>query len=257
MKIRTGLLNNEYNEEAVHQWPENTKSQAGGGSIDGIGSVVFFEVFIEGISYIRGEGTNLVEAENAAWKKYQVYLNCNHEFERFSDTSELGKCKHCHMKKDKIFKMLTTCNSCGKNEVKHNIGYEYYCHEHYLIKVINKIEACSDKKELMGEEKHLWCDAVLTELGAYENLADVDIYDVFMHHYSGFFEYLADVCRNLQEEHNPTSKLHFIDVLELIEADETMLKTTFNIYIYKCKGMQSNKNMTTFENLVIDFVKSK
>ena len=46
MKIRTGLLTNEYKDETTFQWPEGSGSQAGGGVLDGIGSLVFFEVFI-------------------------------------------------------------------------------------------------------------------------------------------------------------------------------------------------------------------
>lgn len=257
MKIRTGLLKNEYKEETTYAWPEGSGSQAGGGSIDGIGSAIFFEVFIEGMSYIRGEGKTLIEAEKAAWDKYQVYMNCNHEFERFGATSQLGKCKHCSMKKDKMFKMLTTCNSCGKHEVIHNIGQEYYCYEHYMVKLVNKITEAKSKDELLGEEKWVWCHNVLEELGQFEGLSDVEIHSTYYQNYSKFFDYMTEVCQQLKAEHNPTSKLHFVDILEMMEHDEQALKAIYKLYLYEYKGMKINGNPKDLETLLIEFVKSK
>ena len=257
MKIRTGLLTNEYKDETTFQWPEGSGSQAGGGVLDGIGSLVFFEVFIKGMTYIRGEGQTLIEAEKAAWDKYQVYISCEHEFERFSATSQLGKCKHCSMKKEKMFKMLTTCNSCGKHEVMHNIGHEYYCYEHYMEKLVDNIKTCDDNRELIAQEKWLACHQVLEEADAFAGLSDVDIHAVFHKNYHGFFEYMVDVCKNLQKDFNPTSKVHYIDVLEMIEHDKETLKAIFNVYLYECKGIKVNKDMKHLETLLIEFVKSK
>lgn len=256
MKIRTGILTNEYKEETTYNWPEGSGSQAGGGSLDGIGSVVFFEVFIKDMSYIRGEGTTLAEAEQAAWDKYQVYMGCEHEFQRFSDTSQLGKCKHCSMKKDKMFKMLTTCNACGKHEVIHNIGYEYYCYEHYMTKLVDNIKTCDDNRDLIAQEKWLGCHKVLEEVGAFDGLTDVEIHTIFHKNYHGFFEYMMDVCKTLQKEYNPTSKLHYIDVLEMMEHDSVALKAIFNIYLSECKGLNVNKDIKALETLLIDFVKN-
>lgn len=257
MKIRTGLLTNEYKKETTYEWPEGSGLQAGGGELDGIGSLVFFEVFIKGMTYIRGEGKNLVEAEKAAWDKYQVYIVCDHEFERFSATSQLGKCKHCSMKKDQMFKMLTTCNACGKHEVMHNIGHEYYCYEHYMVKLEDNIKFCDDNRDLIAQEKWLACHYVLEEAGSFAGLTDVEIHTEFHKNYNGFFEYMVEVCQKLQKEVNPTSKVHYIDLLEMMEHDKETLKAMFNIYIYECKGVKINKNIKGLENLLIDFVKSK
>ena len=59
-------------------------------------TTAFFEAFPKNPScFIRGEGKNIEEAEESAWKKYQKILTCDHEMERRNRTDGYGYCKHC------------------------------------------------------------------------------------------------------------------------------------------------------------------
>lgn len=64
-------------------------------------------------TFIRGEGKDLVEAENAAWRQWQRVSGCpNHEFERRNYRNGAGFCIHCGLFKSKAFEPLDRCVVC-------------------------------------------------------------------------------------------------------------------------------------------------
>lgn len=58
--------------ETTFPWPEGTSIQGGG-----LYRTPFIEVAPAGKTFIRGEGETLADAEKAAWKKYQIWINCD------------------------------------------------------------------------------------------------------------------------------------------------------------------------------------
>lgn len=257
MKIRTGLLNSDFTYETINEWPDNARAQAGGGAIDGIGAVTFFEVFIEGISYIRGEGTDIQSAEAKAWSIYQHYQSCNHSFVRFGDYSTMGKCIHCGMKKDKEFTRLTKCSVCAAAGIAHNISSTYFCYTHYKAG-LNTIIAnqIANHEEFSGEQKWLWANEVAESNGLYENKDDGDISELFRVLYNGFFEYMMEVCRHYHEKFEIGSKKHYVDIYEDFEINEAAYKMAFEFYIAKNKDIIINKDMTENQNFIENFIKN-
>lgn len=257
MKIRTGLINNEFVYETINQWPDTAKAQAGGGPIDSMGEMTFFEVFIEGISYIRGEGTDIKSAENKAWAIYQHYQNCNHSFERFGDYSTMGKCNHCGMKKEKEFVRLTKCSVCEAAGVAHNISSTYFCYTHYKEALTEFTqEQARNHEAFSGEQKWLWANEVAESNGLYENKDDGEISELFRALYSGFFEYMMDVCRHYHKKFEIEPKKHFVDIYDAIEMNETAYKMAFEFYIAKNKNITINKELTENQHFIEKFIKN-
>lgn len=93
----------------------------------------FFEAFPKNPScFIRGEGTNIEEAEKDAWYKYLKILSCDHEMERRNRKDGYGYCKHCSYS-SMVFEPLTKCCKCKKptrftSDIKNN----FYCKKHSI-----------------------------------------------------------------------------------------------------------------------------
>lgn len=66
--------------ETTHPWPEGIFIQGGGSGLVFSGkdsyTTAFVEVCPEG-TFLRGEGATIGEAEDAAWAKYQTWINCD------------------------------------------------------------------------------------------------------------------------------------------------------------------------------------
>lgn len=257
MKIRSGLITNSYIYETTYNWPDNAAAQCGGGSIDGIGSECFIEVFIKGISYIRGSGSDLRVAEEKAWAIYQKYQNCEHTFIRTGDFSSSGKCIHCNMRKDKQFSYATCCSVCQAEASAHNISSTYFCYKHYKEQLEATIQ---DKKmtnsDLVGEEKNLWINQVLELAGMYQNKTDEDIRDIFYAHSNGFFEYMTETCRHYHEKFEIGKKIHFIDIYSNFEVTEEAYKAAFEVYIVDNKNVVLDKDVKNSRLYIEDFIKS-
>lgn len=76
----------------------------------------FFEAFPKRpITFLRGEGKTLTEAEDACWRDWQQVLACpGHEFERRHYRTGSGICKHCGMFSSSAFATtIDPCVLCG------------------------------------------------------------------------------------------------------------------------------------------------
>ncbi|MFE0490169.1 hypothetical protein [Streptomyces griseoaurantiacus] len=105
--------------QAQHEWPENVFIQGGerGVVIGGPGGAYqtsFFEAFPQDprSGFMRGEGKTLAEAEDSAWKQYQVWVNCDGTgqghgpYERRQYTNGAGFCTRCGTWMSRVFKPL-------------------------------------------------------------------------------------------------------------------------------------------------------
>lgn len=90
-------------QECQYDWPEDVKIQAGDRGVvfgrDGSSRrTAFFEAFPRGdfATFMRGEGDNVAEAEEACWKRYETWRDCPHgEYERRDYINGSGFCIHC------------------------------------------------------------------------------------------------------------------------------------------------------------------
>lgn len=91
----------------------------------------FFEAFPKKPTcFLRGEGSNVEEAELNCWNKYQKVLTCNHEMERRNRRDGYGYCKHCAYS-SMVFEPLDKCCKCG-TPTRWQTDYKgnHYCQKH-------------------------------------------------------------------------------------------------------------------------------
>lgn len=120
--------------EMQHDWPDETRVSGGRGVVFVRGgenyATPFIEVYPPGAAFIRGEGATLADAEESAWKQYQVALHCpsgEHEWapENRSGhryTNGAGFCKHCGTFKSQAFtgeQLGQFCARCGTGTIWH------------------------------------------------------------------------------------------------------------------------------------------
>ncbi len=252
MKVRSGIFTNNYLIQTKKPWPDDTSAQCGGGEIDGIGKNCFIEIYFKDF-YVRGEALNIVDAENKAWEQYQLYVNCDHEFKRFSDKNTLGQCVHCKMKKSGMFEILTCCEECGIVGASHYIN-GHYCYKHFKLKLKEKISN-NNKDEISSNLKNLWRNDVLEEVVDSENMTDYEIFENRNKSYSGFFEYMLETCKNLQSKYFEKPNKHYVDLYEDIEVDEQTYKSAYRVYLEDNKGYKF-ENIDDSRNKIINFIKN-
>lgn len=135
----TKLARNSFGEDYIckYGWDENCFVQCGDLGVviskKGNYETSFFEAFPKAPdTFIRGEGKNIEEAEENAWKQLQRFKNCNnHEFERRGYTNGVGFCKHCGLFKSKIFEPTTKCKVCDvPTAYTQDINDDWYCEIH-------------------------------------------------------------------------------------------------------------------------------
>jgi hypothetical protein len=91
----------------------------------------FFEAFPKDPNcFVRGEGKNVEDAEDACWKKYEAIRSCKHDMERRNRTDGYGYCKHCSYS-TMFFEPITRCRICDKpaNYTQDSSG-RTYCKPH-------------------------------------------------------------------------------------------------------------------------------
>lgn len=112
--------------ECKFDWPEDCFVQAGSSGIvfspHGNYKTAFFEAFPKNPdSFIRGEGKDIIEAEEKAWKKLNKTLSCSLDhknkdsFIRKNYRNGAGFCKECNLFLSKVFDPLEICCICGCN----------------------------------------------------------------------------------------------------------------------------------------------
>jgi len=92
----------------------------------------FFEAFPDNPNtFIRGEGTDIVAAEEDAWRQLQKIHDCkNHDFERKSYRNGGAICKHCGLFA-MVFDPLEFCLECGiPTYYTCDKNNNWYCEEH-------------------------------------------------------------------------------------------------------------------------------
>lgn len=130
-------------------WPEDCFVQCGDSGIVFTSSsdnssyiTAFFESFPKNPkTFIRGEGSDIVEAEANAWDKYQRILSCEeHEYKRHG--KEHGTCIKCGLFTSEVFCPSESCSVCNKPEVNYqlsfntlNFKYQPVCRDHYIQKI--------------------------------------------------------------------------------------------------------------------------
>jgi hypothetical protein len=105
--------------KAQHEWPEDVFIQGGErgvvfGGPDGAYQTAFFEAFPQDprSGFMRGEGETLAEAEEKAWTRYQVWVNCDGSgqphgpYERRKYRNGAGYCTRCGIWMSQVFEPL-------------------------------------------------------------------------------------------------------------------------------------------------------
>jgi len=113
--------------EAQHDWPEDVFIQGGErgvvlGGPNGAYQTAFFEAFPQDprSGFMRGEGKTLAEAEESAWRQYQVWLNCDNTgqghgpYERRQYRNGAGFCTRCGIWMSKVFEPLPDEDEPGR-----------------------------------------------------------------------------------------------------------------------------------------------
>lgn len=77
----------------------------------------FVEVWGKQVTFVRGEGKTIAEAEESAWNQCQRFIACsNHEYEPRNYKNGAGFCKNCGRFASKVFtaeQLGITCQVCG------------------------------------------------------------------------------------------------------------------------------------------------
>lgn len=135
MKIRNTSV------EAQCPWPDDMFIQGGGSGLvirpasqGGNYGTAFVEIHHETVGFIRGEGPTVLDAEQAAWTKYQRAMQCpGHEYEARHFKNGAGICKHCNRFAINIFtaeELGLFCKTCGVPTFWSRIGDDVFCETH-------------------------------------------------------------------------------------------------------------------------------
>lgn len=165
--------------DCQHDWPEDVYVQCGGRGVV-IGNskrpgyvTAFFEAFPFKM-FIRGEGATVGEAEQKAWEKYQIVLNCpEHIFVPEKHRPRNAICSSCSFIAHNYYAPEHVCNDCGKEHVNLSIDDVYYCSDHFQARV-NMIDS-----DITPEQISSFKQAVFNEIkdkeakGVEKNLLDM------------------------------------------------------------------------------------
>jgi hypothetical protein len=99
-----------------HPWPEDVYLQGGGHGLvfssDGNDYTTAFVEAFPGSTFLRGEGPTVAEAEDAAWKQFLVWRDCDGSgqphgpYERRQYRNGAGFCTRCGIWMNKVFEPL-------------------------------------------------------------------------------------------------------------------------------------------------------
>lgn len=126
--------------ETQHPWPVDCYIQGGSSGVvfspKGTYGTAFVEVMGGPVSFLRGEGATVAEAEDAAWDTYRRYQECpGHEYEAGRYDNGAGICKLCGAFGSRIFtpeQLGLFCKVCGVPTFWSRWEGEVYCEEHAL-----------------------------------------------------------------------------------------------------------------------------
>lgn len=179
-----------------YDWPADCAIQCGGkgvviGSKNRPGYVTsFFEAF-PSRNFIRGEGDTVYRAEDDAWQKYQIIINCpEHHFINDEKNKRDAVCQCCGFVVKEYYPPENTCHSCGKEHVSLKLHNQFFCIEHFIqqAKKIDyeitpeliidfKKEVFEDIQSSQGKEKNL-IDMMLgkndSKIKSYEDISHDD-----------------------------------------------------------------------------------
>ena len=101
--------------EAQYSWPEEVFIQGGDIGVGYAGENSYRTAFVEafpGNTFLRGEGRTIIEAEDACWKKYLTWRDCDGSgnkhgpYERRQYRNGAGFCTRCGTWMSKVFESL-------------------------------------------------------------------------------------------------------------------------------------------------------
>lgn len=244
MKAQTNILSNLTHKHCTKAWPTDARAQCGGKEIDGIGEVTFIEVSLPSLgSHVRGEGDNFEQAETNAWNTFIRYSSCTHEMERPFPDSSMAQCKQCTMKVSDYYPPEGVCEECGQSGCEMLfIDGKKLCFEHYKQKAEIKARE-GNSVDSLSYRKTLDKIFVLDLVGAFDNVKNEWEYGRILYRtLNGLSEYSIEVARHYWEKGNFThSSLHYIDVLEKMEADSEMYRALVKCYLFIEKKFSHQK----------------
>jgi hypothetical protein len=144
--------------ELHHDWGCFCQAGDNGIVFTRIGSyrTAFFEAFPEDPNtFIRGEGKDIVEAEENAWVQFEKIKNCKeHEFERKGYRNGGGFCKNCGLF-SVVFEPLEKCCICGvPTYYTYDKDDNWYCPEHERLMLPDKYTDI--KWHMIYSEAEIW-----------------------------------------------------------------------------------------------------
>lgn len=189
-------------------------------------TTAFFEAFPRNPpTFIRGEGSNLEEAELAAFNKYQKIINCpEHEYKRRQE-SEHAVCVKCNLFTSHHFPPVHSCSICNKENVNYELFNKSFCQQHFIeavesIKNDYTIENISEDEDMFSERqlnRHSVEFALYLQLSLNHNtvertLPEYKIKNLLDESNSKFFSFLQNKViyalkqmkeQNPEEQHKP------------------------------------------------------
>jgi hypothetical protein len=265
MKIRTGIFTDTYNYHAKQSWPVEVRLQAGGGSIDGIGENIFCEAFLQDF-HVRGEGKTIEEAELKSFNLYEKYINCEHDFKRLGDSSTVGICKKCNMRKTGIFELLSKCAVCNKLGAAHHFDKNIYCVEHYkdslkLFLETKKVDTKEDymQRSVIGIKTNLWKIEKFEELGLItQDKTDLEINNLSLKYTAGYFEYLLLACQIYYNKYkNKDYKRHYVDLYDDVEENKELYSGMLEVFVVENKNVKAVNSIDNYKSLFENYIKNE
>lgn len=245
-----------------YDWPTDCFVQCGGKGVV-VGNqhrkgyvTAFFEAFPFN-NFIRGEGETVGLAEDAAWKKYQVMVNCpEHHLIIDKNRKRDAVCEHCGFSIRDYYPPENNCSCCNKENVALEINGEYFCLEHFIDKAkqldyeITPEKLISLKKDVFeqiniskNKDKNL-IDMMLgkndDKVKSYEDIPDDD-YRV---------EMKISNLKNIELMKNILIAIQMANISDKFASEYEMID-----WVQKQKdslSMISVKKTTEFFNLIID-----
>lgn len=230
----------------------------------------FFEAFPNDPStFIRGEGSSIEDAEDAAFQKYEKIMACNeHDYKRRLD-SEHGTCIKCGLFTSNCFPPVHSCSVCQKTEVNYNFNKNNYCCEHYMQAVQTIVQNYSlttpEYENSFSEtslNKYNVEHLAFLNLACKYNLLDKSQEEYKIHNYidkqqSKFNEFIysksVSIYNKFLKENNPLSFFQFSKFTGKIFINEKLHESMFLDF----SQLQFENYDDIFKDFFISYIKIK
>ncbi|MBM26098.1 MAG: hypothetical protein CL760_10545 [Chloroflexi bacterium] len=100
---------------------------------------------------------SFLEAEEVVYKRYQKYLECDHDWRRWLPHANYGICNHCKAMQNDMYESLHDCKIKGcekKGEINSMNGY--FCATHFMEDIVKEKDEYLQlsSEELEGKDNH-------------------------------------------------------------------------------------------------------